>query len=823
MNRNATGLSCNIAKRKAKKIPTASKWPVTYRFVAMGTLMAYSAFGASKVTLAQSPDLASTAQTQTSGAPTPTRRFEIKAGSLDATISAFETVTHIHVSFVDDGIRLLASQGVQGMYTDEQALVRLLDDSGVTYKFTASDAVMLRLAAANSSVNVTADATTITSMPKYDEPLMEVPQTVSVVTQTLLQEEGTTTLRDALRNVAGISLAAGEGGAQGDNLTIRGFTARNDIFLDGMRDFGSYYRDSFNYQDVDVLQGPTSVTFGRGSTGGVVNQESKVPVDRPFINGSLMFGSDATRRITADINQPIGKETAFRLNLMGVDQGVAGRDIAENRRFGIAPTLAFGLGTSTRLTLSYLHEQSDDNPDYGIPWLFNGPAPVARHNYYGFEHGNFLRTDVDVATARVEHDVNSWIKVSNQARYGHYKRAVQITEAKVAGTIDLDTPLEDIDVNRNQIAVNSLETFLDDQLDATFNFNTGFLKHSVVTGVEGGRETSSPTRFAWTGVPTTSLLSPDESQPFSGTSAVSSDVHAISISFGAYAVDTVRLGRHFDVIGGLRWDRFDTDYNSTSPTAAAPSHFSRVDQQPSYRAAFVYKPVNYGSVYFEYGTSFNPSAETLALSAGTADLSPEKNRTYEVGTKWDLPSKRLSVDAAVFQTTKENARETSPTNPLLVVLAGTQRVNGFQVSVTGRITNRWQLLSSYAYLDGKVIASQFFPAAIGAQLANVPKNTFNAWTTYNLPWRFTAGAGTQFVDSRTASSTVPLDPTTGLVKQIPSYWVFNAMASHPITERISLQCNFYNLANRYYYDEPHPGHIVPGPAFTALVGLNFKF
>ena len=822
MNRISRRLSQRSTNRTTKKASKASVWPVTYRFVAMGTLMAYTAFGASKVALAQAPESASGDQVQTSGAPTPTRRFEIQSGSLDFTMSAFAALTHIHVSFVDDGIRSLASPGVQGIYTDEQALIRLLDDSGVTYKFTAPDAVMLRLATANSSVNVTADATTITNMSKYDEPLMEVPQTVSVITQTVLQEEGTTTLRDALRNVAGISLAAGEGGAQGDNLTIRGFTARNDIFLDGMRDFGSYYRDSFNYQDVDVLQGPTSVTFGRGSTGGVVNQESKVPVDRPFINGSLMFGSDATRRITADINQPIGKETAFRLNLMGVDQGVAGRDIAENRRFGVAPTIAFGLGTSTRLTLSYLHEQADDNPDYGIPWLFNGPAPVARHNYYGFEHGNFLRTDVDIATARLEHDVNSGIKVSNQARYGHYKRAVQITEAKVAGTVDLETPLEDINVNRNQIAVQSLETYLDDQLDVTLNFNTGLIKHSVVTGVEGSRETSSPTRFAWANVPGTSLLNPDESQPFSGTSTVSSDVHAIAISFGAYAVDTARLGRHFDLIGGVRWDRFDTDYNSQSPTAA-PSHFSRVDQQPSYRAALVYKPANYGSVYFEYGTSFNPSAETLALSAGTADLAPEKNKTYEMGTKWDLPSKRLSVDAAVFQTEKENARETSPTNPLLVVLAGDQRVRGVQVSVTGRITSRWQLLSSYAYLDGKVVSSQFFPAAIRAQLANVPKNTFNAWTTYNLPWRFTAGAGTQFVDSRTASSTVPLDPTTGLVKQIPSYWVFNAMASHPLTERISLQCNLYNLANRYYYDEPHPGHIVPGPAFTALVGLNFKF
>jgi catecholate siderophore receptor len=808
-------------QRKPKHL--SANWPVTYRLVAMGTLVAYTAFGATKITLAEPRQASSNSnQAQTASSPTPVRHFDIPAGSLDSAVTAFESATRIHVTFADEGIRSLSSPGVRGLYTDEQAIVRLLDDSGVAYRFTAGNEVTLRLAGGNTSVEVTADETPVITSPKYTEPLFEVPQTISVVPQQVLQDQGTTTLRDALRNVAGISLAAGEGGAQGDNLTIRGFTARNDIFLDGMRDFGSYYRDSFNYEEVDVLQGPTSVTFGRGSTGGVVNQESKVPVDRHLIGGSLVFGSDATRRITADINEPIGIETAFRLNLMGVDQGVAGRDIAENRRFGVAPSLAFGLGTSTRLTLSYVHEQADDTPDYGIPWLFNGPAPVDRSNYYGFEHGNYLRTNVDIVSAKVDHDFSNSIKLRNQARYGHYRRAVQITEAKVAGTLTTDTPVEDINVTRNQIAVNSLETFLDDQLDATFTFNTGFVKHSLVAGVEGGRETSSPTRFAWTNVPGTSLLNPDESQPFTGTAAVSSDVHAIAISFGAYAVDTLKFGRHVDVIGGVRWDRFDTDYASQSPTTA-PAQFSRVDQQPSYRAAFVYKPVHYGSIYFDYGTSFNPSAETLALSAGTANLAPEKNRTYEVGTKWDFPSKRLSVVGSVFQTVKSNARETSPTNPLLVVLAGNQRVNGVQVSVTGRITDRWQMLSSYAYLDGKVVSSQFFPAAVGAQLANVPKNTFNLWTTYKLPWRLTAGAGTQFVDSRTASSTVPLDPTTHLVKQIPSYWVFNAMASHPLTERISLQLNLYNLANRYYFDEPHPGHLVPGPAFTALVGLNFKF
>jgi len=276
--------------------------------------------------------------------------------------------------------------------------------------------------------------------------LRDTPQTISVIDDKTIEQQGVNTLRDALRTVAGISLAAGEGGAKGDNLTIRGFSGRNDIFLDGMRDFGSYYRDPFNYESVDVLQGPSSMTFGRGSTGGVVNQESKAPQTGRFVSGTLQFGSDLTRRIAADVNEPIGKTSAFRLNVMGHDSQVAERDVAENRRFGVAPSLAFGLGTTSRLTLSYYHQQADDTPDYGIPWLFNGPAPVDRNNYYGFRDGNYLRTDVDVLTAKVEHDFGSSITLRNQVRYGHYKRDALITEARIAGTPDPDTPLEDISV-----------------------------------------------------------------------------------------------------------------------------------------------------------------------------------------------------------------------------------------------------------------------------------------------------------------------------------------------------------------------------------------
>ena len=329
-----------------------------------------------------------------------------------------------------------------GLYTPQAALQKLLTGTGIGYHVTGPDQVVLEIQGMATSVDVT-DTSVELSLPKFTQPLVDTPQTIDIVPQHVIQDQGATTLRDTLRNVAGISIAAGEGGAQGDNLTVRGFTARNDIFLDGMRDFGSYYRDPFDMQEVAVLQGPSSVTFGRGSTGGIVNQETKAPRSDALFAGTVDLGTDQTKRVTADLNRSLhalGSGTAFRLNVMGHDSKFAGRDIAENRRYGIAPSLAFGLASPNRLTLSYLREGSDDTPDYGIPWLFNGPAPVERRNYYGFEHGNYLKTDVDLGTVKFEHNVNSNLTFRNQARYAHYTRDVRITEAQIDATTLGDEP-----------------------------------------------------------------------------------------------------------------------------------------------------------------------------------------------------------------------------------------------------------------------------------------------------------------------------------------------------------------------------------------------
>ncbi|HXI31099.1 MAG TPA: TonB-dependent siderophore receptor [Vicinamibacterales bacterium] len=748
------------------------------------------------------------------------QQFDIPPGPLKTVLGALRQTTGLTILLPEAAVGEIYSPGVSGRMTVRQALDAVIDGTSLTFTFAAPTLVRLDFRTDNESVTVTGFAPAAIGTPKFTETLRDTPQSIDVVPSEVLSQQGVTTLRDAVRNVAGISLAAGEGGAQGDNLTIRGFTARNDIFIDGMRDFGSYYRDPFNQEQVQVLKGPSSVAFGRGTTGGVLNQATKTPQHERFVGGTASFGTDMTRRATLDLNQPLGDNAAFRLNLMGTMSNVAGRDVAENGRVGVAPSLSLDLGSSTRLTVSYFHQSENDVPDYGIPWRFNEPAPVARDNYYGFADTNFLDTRADIAGVALDHQFGAAVTATNRVRYASYGRDAQISEARMPTDITPATPLETITVGRNQITVDSVETFFQDQFDVTSRFQTGAVGHTLVTGVEAGRETSDPIRSTFAGVPGTNLATPNPFQPFAGTPTVTSRVDARATTFGAYALDTLRLTDQFDVMAGVRWDRFDAD---VSQSVGTPTAFSRVDQQASWRGAVVYKPKASGSIYVDYGTSFNPSAEALSLSAATVSLPPESNRTLEAGSKWDLRGGRISARGAIFRTEKLNAREPDPQNSLLNVLSGTQRVNGVEGELTGRLTDRWQLMASYAFMDSALVKSIGFPAAVGSELANVPRHTFSVWSTCDLPWRLQAGGGGQYVGLRTASTTAPIDPTTGLVKALPGYWVGNAMVRRPVGPHLDAQLNVNNVTNAYFFDQLHPAHIVPGPGRSALLGLVFKF
>lgn len=273
----------------------------------------------------------------------------------------------------------------------------------------------------------------------------------------------------------------------------------------------------------------------------------------------------------------------------------------------------------------------------------------------------------------------------------------------------------------------------------------------------------------------------------------------------------------------------------TAPVA--PIH--RLDMQPSYRAALVYKPSTRGSVYFDYGTSWDPDAESLSLSVGlvNGNVKPEENRSYEAGVKWSFLNEKLLTEGAWFRTEKDNAHETSPTNSSQIVAAGNQVVKGVQLSAVGRLPEGMDLVLGYAYLDSAVIYSEFFPTAVGYPLANVPKQTFNFFVTHRLGWRLNGGIGGNYVGSRTASSTVPYVPTgfapnpngpgyvvtSVAMRQVPSYWVFNAMLKRPVTDRLEFQANVNNILNRYYIDLPHPSHLITGAGASAVIGINFHF
>ena len=809
-------------------------------WLAAGTIAAYAAAGSSKAAVVFAQDT----KGQSSGqAQLPVHRFDIPAGPLDIVLAQFAKACGVTVTYSvpAETIPGFKSRGVAGLYSQQQALRQILAGTGLDFTLSAQDAVTIGVKSAQS-VEVTASAIDSIGLSKFPTPLIDTPQSVNAIPAQLLSDQGVSTLRDTLRNSPGISLAAGEGALQGDNLTIRGFSAQDDIFLDGVRDFGSYYRDPFNYERVDVLEGPAGVEFGRGSTGGVINQESKTPLLHPLMRFDGGLGTDLTRRFTGDINEPlpgIADGAAFRLNFMVHDAGVAQRDVTRTRRFGVAPTFAIGLNTPTRLIASDLHEQADDIPDYGLPWYFGHSAPVARQNYYGFADHNFLRTNVDVGTVRLEHDLGSLGIVRDVARYAHFERKWQITEPQVnnasAGIITPQTPLSQIMVNRNQLAGSSDEAQLWDQADITLTGKLLGVRQTAVLGAEGGRESSDPTRIRFTNpaglntVPLTSLLNPNPDQTFSGTVYPNTKVHTTAFSAAAYLLDTFELGRKWELSGGIRVDHFDANYHAITNTFAAsgadtvtyPSYEQDLNKG-TWRAALVYKPKQNGSVYFDYGTSFDPSAETLSLSAANASVPPEQNESYELGSKWDVNGGKVTVRGALFRTNRENVLEPDPSDSSVDVLAGNQRVDGAEGVVQGHLTDRWELLSSYTFMHSEVVSSNYYPISIGQPLQNVPQNLFNLWTEYRLPRGFEVGGGGNFVGARTANTTTLTSSATPIEKA-PEYWTFNAMVKYDISERIALQANVNNILDRFYLDELHPGHVIPGAGASALFGMKFKF
>jgi len=660
--------------------------------------------------------------------------------------------------------------------------------------------------------------------------LRDIPQSVTVINRAVMESQGVTSLADALRNVPGITLGAAEGGTIGNNINLRGFSARTDLYIDGFRDRGQYYRDVFSLDSIEVLKGPSSMLFGRGSTGGVINQVSKLPSLTPSNQISVTAGTQPSARTTVDINKPLSDTSAFRVAIM-TQEVSSTRDVMKNQDYGVAPSLRFGIGTPTEFTLTGLFLHNHDMPDYGQPPVNGQPAGVNRNNFYGLTDDRTVQ-DVGEFSARIKHKINNDVSVRNQIQYSRYRIDARETGPNNVGTITggVYTPILNGNTNGNLTAVPLTSLFtqlgshdrlindssLYNQTDVSMDFATGSVKHQLVVGLEVGRDLYGNQGFTRNGLPVLSVANPVyQVTPANVTTTLGNNAQSSATTVAPYFNDTISLTEQWKFVGGLRWDSYKAGITNSIPTATTTGSANQTIHYTSVRTGLIYQPTNVQSYYVSYGTSFDPSLETLTVTAGQQALPPEENRSKELGAKWDLFNGNLSLNTAVFQIDKTNAR--SQVSAGVYQLTGNVRVNGFEASAAGRIRPNWQVIAGYAYLDAKIVQSSPLDGTMGMTLANTPRNSASLWTTYNLTRMWEIGGGSTFMSTRYANNQNTV--------AVPNYVRLDAtLAYHE--KKYDLRLNLLNLANRFNYDALIPsdgGRSVPGIGRTALVTYTYKF
>jgi catecholate siderophore receptor len=667
---------------------------------------------------------------------------------------------------------------------------------------------------------VTARKPGITVLP---ETIQNTAQSINVVSEAVIRDQQAASLQEVLKNVPGITLNSGEGGSHGDTVNLRGFPASDDFFLDGLRDTGFYTRDAFDVDAVEVYKGPASTLFGRGSTGGVINQVSKTPKLSDFASGAITVGGNNETRITADGNYAFAENDALRLNAMDYGAGVVDRDFVHNHRWGVAPSLALGVGQPTSLTLNYLHQEEDDIPDYGVPFVAGKPAPVPRNTYYGLPTDDRYQSRVDVATARVEHDFGGGFSFTENARAGNYwfnsrETAPHYDPSGVIVPPFSTTPLNTIEIFRDRPSVEGTVKTLMSESDLSYKFRSGLIDNTVTAGVDLDRENADLVRFVnqINQIAPTPLLDPNPFEAFPGhqtTVSQTPDTHTDTV--GLSLIDNLNIGAHWNIVAAVRYDRFHATLNEP----ITHKHFDHTDDVTDPRVAVVYKVNPQASLYVSYGTSFDPSAENLSLSASNTALPPEKDRTLEAGAKALVMHSKLSLTAAVFSTEMINARITDPTNPSLQALAGNLKVNGYELDAQGRLTDKLEILAGYTHLEGGS-SGLAGPHKSVDVVQNMAPNAANFWAVYEFTQPFKIGAGVNYLDKRPANVS-----GTDIV---PSYVTLDGMVSYRINRRLTLQLNGYNLANRVYYTNsydtsPTENHVLPGAGRTITLTLLARY
>ena len=686
---------------------------------------------------------------------------------------------------------------------------------------------------------------------KFTAPLLDTPKTVQVINEELIKQTGATSLQEALRSTPGITFGNGEGGnPSGDQPFIRGMDAQSSTFVDGMRDIAAGTREVFNLESVEVIKGADSAYAGRGGAGGSINLTTKRAKNENFISGDVGLGTDGYKRGTIDLNRVIGDGVAFRLNAMAHDADVPGRNGPENKRWGIAPSVTFGLGSPTEVSLSLQHLQTDNIPDGGVPYLYSNAAAAklpggstvrptygnSRNNWYGLTTRDYEKEKSDLFTASIQHKFSDTNKLRSSLRYSKSEQNYLWTQPDDSkGNV-----LNGFVWRRGNARVSDITT-LQSVTEFTGKEQTGSVGHSYAFGLELSKEKSDVRSSAVQSGGTctsvsmwcASLNNPDTSAPWSFDWALPDQGTKNTVDTVAlYAFDTLKFNDQWLLNAGLRVDNYRVKTSGPASTGRNPApayDLNRNDTLFNYQLGLVYKPAENGSIYASIGTSSRPGGaavgngnEDQAINTELlADLKPEKTRAIEFGTKWDLLEKRLGLTAAVFRNDVTNVRITENG---ITYMGGNKVVNGVELGFTGSILPGLGVFGGYTYMDSKQKNMGVGNIANGMPFANTPKHSFSLWTSYKPMPKLTLGLGVYAQSSVNQGYTLSTVDGGIVTKGANGYARVDAMMAYQFNKNMAFQLNVYNLGDKTYYSgvrSPHYATIAAGRA--AVASLKFTY
>lgn len=764
--------------------------------------------------------------------------FDIPAGALNSALLSFANKAGIQLFYDAAPLGTLRSNGVSGTFSVSEGLALLLAGTGLTYRFTGANSVALATAqetaqdagsgpvtigpvqvggtAASFDIQMPPDngyqAKRILSATKTETELRDVPQSVSVVTRQQMDDQAIQNLEGAVRYVPGVGFAQGEGNR--DTAVFRGNSTTADFFLDGIRDDVEYYRDLYNIERVEIVKGPNAMIFGRGGVGGLINRVTRQADWTRTREAKVETGSNAHYRGSFDVGQ--GVDEAVALRLTGVyEDSESYRNGVELRRWGLNPTASFRLGTNTLLQVGYEHFQDDRVADRGIPSFRGRPFETGTATFFGDPERSPVKARVDAVSAAVEHRFDNGISLRNRTRYADYDKSYQNVfpgAVNAAGTSVAISAYNNAQKRKNLI----------NQTDVTFNVETGPVRHTVLVGAEYGRQVTDNFRntgyFTSLGANVTSVnvstLAPTISLPVTfRQSATDADNHGVATTAAFYAQDQIELSRQFQIVAGLRYENFDVDFRNNRNG----QKFTATDNLLSPRLGLIYKPIDAVSLYASYSLTYLPraGAQLSSLSLTTQSLDPEKFTNYEIGAKWDvLPD--LSLTAALYRLDRTNVAITDSLDPTKSILVDGQRTKGIELSASGKITDKWSAIASYAYQDGEITAAQSATVPAGSVLANLPKHNVALWNRYDVTPQLGGALGVVYQSKRYT--------TTDNTVSMPGFTRLDGALFYKVTDAVTAQLNVENILNRKYYAQANSNNnITPGAPRAFKVGLTSRF